>query len=113
MSTKIYIARRVSINRLNDFIDFIRPQVYDHSQKIVERLMSNVSASCIKETQLENSWKKEKLIMFDEAMRLLKDASKSLERNPGCDVDFGINIWLFGRYAYKFNLRKPRILIRG
>jgi hypothetical protein len=99
MSTKIYYARKVPINRLNEFIDCIRPQVYDYAQKTIEKLIPQVTDEHIKKAQEGCSWKKVDAIRLESSIDLLKGVAKLKERTP-IDIEFGLNIWLLDDYAY-------------
>jgi hypothetical protein len=100
MSTKIYYAWRVPIDKLNDFIDFVRPQVYETAQNIIAKLMPDVTKEHIEKVKLEKPYLPEAMIRFSSAIELCKSISKQSGRAPGVDVDFALNVWLYENHAY-------------
>ena len=102
MSTKIYYAWRVPINKLNETFDFVRSQIYKNGEEILKRLMTNVQEKVIKEYRKKygNENYPDLEIRFETALQDVKEASKSLSRNSVMDPDFVFNIWLNGDYAY-------------
>lgn len=100
MSTKIYYAWKVPINKLNETFDFVRPQIYKNGEDILRRLMANATEKTIREYKEKNKNYSEVVMRFKIAFQLVKEASILTDRNPGLDVDFIFNIWLNDDYAY-------------
>lgn len=102
MSTKIYYAWRVPINKLNEVFDFVRPQIYKNGEDILRRLMRTVDEKFIhesKEKKNDNDFP-ESAIRFKAAVKLAKEVSKRSTRTLGVDVGFVFNVWLNDTYAY-------------
>lgn len=102
MSTHID-GYRVKINKLNDLIDFIRPQVFKNAARIVRNLMAAVSDESIERLSGKKTGtgcKNEKHIRFAMAIDMITKISKQTLRAPGADISFELNIWLRGDYAY-------------
>ena len=100
MSTKIYCAWRVQIKDLNSFIDFVRPQVYSYSEKIISNIMGAVTNEYVKTKKIEHPYFSEERIKIDRAIELCRDVSKQDKRSPRVDIDFSLNIWLYRDSAY-------------
>ena len=92
MSAKIYYAWRFPQERLNEFIDIIRPQIFKKAEEIIRRLMPAVKDEKILEKKGEQPYLSEEKIRFDATIELCKMVSNGRERMPGIDIDFGLNI---------------------
>lgn len=103
MSTKIYTAWQVPIFHLNDFIDYIRPQIFDCAAEKIKELMPEIRNSKLEEMIKENEHLKN---VSDEKLRYrfiikeIEKAAKDCKRTFLFDVDFSLNIWLKDEYAY-------------
>lgn len=101
MSTKIYYAWVCDIDKLNEFIDLIRPQVYNKAEKTIRNLMSHLTKKTIEEQREQNKYiKNENRLKLEAVLKRCREASKSFSRNPAIDIDFSLNIWLYNNRAY-------------
>ena len=106
MSTKIYCAWKLKISKLDDFIDIIRPQIFDIAATHITRIAENTNDEKMK--SFYDKYKEgyypsyctgeNRKIEF--ALDLSEEASKSMNRSPGIDIDFALNIWILRKYAY-------------
>ncbi len=111
MSTKIYYAWRVPINKLNETFDHVRPQIYDDGEVILQRAMDAVTeGELVKRKKSYRMEFSEAYMTFEIAMERVKEASKAIARDPMFDVDFVFNVWLNGDYAYLIPIGEHRDL---
>ena len=100
MSTKIYYAWKIPVNQLNKFIDIVRPQIFNKAVELVKIIMCS---EYVLPTDIAEDLKKgipEKAARFRKAIKVIEEVSKKDTRSPGQDIDFALNIWLRGKYAY-------------
>ena len=100
MSTKIYYAWRLKVDKLNDFIDFIRPQIYNNAEEILVKLIGAVTKEGIEIQRIEHPYWNENRLKLEHVFSLIREVSSKSKRYPGIDVDFALNIWMFGVYFY-------------
>lgn len=116
MSTKIWVAWRVPASSLNDFLDAVRPQMFEAALGVVERLMKDVKPEAVdkhlakKRAQHEGfGWKIkegdyqrggwiEMSYRNDVAFEYIQ---RVRDHKGGYNlIDCGLNVWLGGKYAY-------------
>jgi len=101
MSTKIYHAWKVEIKKLNEFIDFVRPQVLENASNIILELMPNVTKEGIDKQKKEHPYyHKENELRLECLFDICREISNSNMKSRRFDVDFSLNIWLRNNYAY-------------
>lgn len=109
MSTKIYQAYRVKRSRLNEFLDIAHSRMFAAARAQVVLLMRQFDPADMPPLPdwVETSKNKaraarniERRRRYDKAIKLCKSAAESHLRNPTCDIECGLNIWLDARYAY-------------
>lgn len=88
VSTKIYMAYKVPLLRLNDFIDIVRPQIFNEAARLAGLLLLAVKGEV------------EEYFRFKKVIELFATVAKQDIRSPGTDIEFSLNIWLLDDYAY-------------
>lgn len=94
MSTTIYYAWKVEINKLNEFIDFVRQRVLNHFKTVVLELMPQITQEDINQQREQHPY-----YHNDEELRLecLFDIYRM---NSNGNMTSTLNIWLHENYAY-------------
>lgn len=101
MSIKIYHAWKVEINKLNEFIDFVRPQVLECARNIILDLMPHVSQEGIDKQKYEHPYyHKDDELRLECVLDSCRYVSNHSERCLNFDIDLILNIWLYKDYAY-------------
>jgi hypothetical protein len=116
MSTKIYTAWRVPSARLNEFLDTVRPQMFESALAVVKRLMERVKPEAVqrhlaeKRKQAEGwGWKINEEDYqaggcWDASYRndvAFKFIEQARDRKTGYNlIDCGFNVWLDGETVY-------------
>ncbi len=101
MSTRIHYAWRVPINKLNETFDHVRSQLYDRGEVILRMAINNITEEELNKRKESYRFEfSESYMKCEIALEKVKEASKSIERNPMFDVDFVFNVWLNGDHAY-------------
>lgn len=101
MSTKIYNAWKVEINKLNEFIDFVRPQVLECARNIILDLMPKVSIEGIEKQREEHPYyHKEDELRLECVLDSCRYVSNQTTRFLAFDIDLILNIWLYKGDAY-------------
>ncbi len=99
MSTKIYRAWRIEINKLNEFIDFVRPQVLEYSKNTVLELMSAVTEAGIEKQRKDHPYcNKDVELRLECVLDVYRYTSN--QNKTGLNIDFSLNIWLYENHAY-------------
>jgi hypothetical protein len=113
MSTKIWVARRFPVSKINDFIDFCNEtftqRVVEHVTKYMnalkpdyEPLRKRIEAHkkfCSKENEECPEWHMRNC-RFKAYMAGAVEAGKSMQRTLIFDIECGINLWVYKRKAY-------------
>lgn len=113
MSTKIWVARRFPVSRINDFIDFCEETI---TQRVVEHIMKYMGL--LKDTYglLEKRVKAHQKFCsenndecpewhirncrFKAYMEGATEAAKSLQRTTIFDIECGLNMWFYRGKVY-------------
>lgn len=99
MSTKIYYAYKIPQEKLHEFIDSIRGQIFNKAEELVRQMMNAVTEEKLKEEKTKKSYYSEEKIRFNLVIELCTKLSKEKQRT-GLDLTFSLNIWLYNNYAY-------------
>lgn len=91
----------MEINKLNEFIDFVRPQVFECARKIVLKLMPQVSEKGINKQKEEHPYyHKEEELRLECVLDSCRYVSNQSKRFLAFDIDLSLNIWLYDGDAY-------------
>lgn len=88
MSTKIYVAYRVKIGKLNELVDIIRGQMFDAAAKTITPAFNKMKL----DTNANNDIKA--FNSFFETKLAVSECERVW------DIECGLNVWLRGEYAY-------------
>jgi len=113
MSTKIYLAWKIPVSRLNDFIDDISKYMIGKVQQKLVRIFDNFDDEKFIKKQQEGKSKGEKIkirkhlknpryLFFDKLYFIFKMARDSAKTSDSslCDFQCGIKFWIRKGYAY-------------
>lgn len=105
MSTKIYYAYRVPIDKLNEFFDLTRDLIFERAADTVRKLMETVDQTKAQEKydKYAEGWKQSGKpvppylmtgVRLGLVLDLCRERAKSPYREPLVDLDFGWNTWI-------------------
>jgi hypothetical protein len=105
MSIKIYTAYRLPIAHLNELFTSIRPQIFKQASERIIQLMDALKQSAVDVWMKENSYEVGKRQTERKARYLyiidrIKEGAKSPRRTILYDIEYSLNVWIKGRYAY-------------
>jgi hypothetical protein len=106
VSTKIYVAYRFPVARLNEFFDLTAKIVFDRAAERIKQLMETAVDEKKAKEQYDNyakGWKNSGYtvppylmtgVRLGLVLELCRTQSKSVYRDPIVDVEFGWNVWI-------------------
>jgi len=101
MSIKIHNSCRVPIDKLNKFLDEIRPIVFDKASEVAIKLMNEITIEELNEYKSKFKYEiDDSKLKFKIIIEKFEQAAKTAIRSPGIDVTFHLNIWFYNGFAY-------------
>ena len=110
MSTKIYYARKFPLEKLAEFMAFVRPEMFKRIGQEIEKLMAGVESSYVEAELAKNLCAPEREESVKRTIRFLKAQElirwrRPEKADPGYplySVDCGWNIYLFKGNCYAY-----------